>query len=324
MPVITRLAVLVCAVLALALPAAASAAIETKTIDYGPFTIPAGEGEPHNHKTAGMIENQVDFDVEKPCTKCKLISITPDLVYTDDSEANLETGPMLHHTMLAASGGGKSDANCTEFPFNLLGERFFASGNERTAVDISSLPYGYEITKSEDWNMVTELMNWETTEKEVEVRITFKYATGSDANNRENLRPVWLDLDQCSLDSEVSVPSGEESDSHYDWEVNVPGDLIATAGHIHDHGVNVELTNESQEGALLCNSVAGFGGTGYETPDEHPHVSSMGVCLAEEEKPLAELEEGEELRLHAIYDVPEGHHQIDNAMGIMIAYIDPS
>lgn len=324
MSAIKRLAMLPCIALALALPASAGAAITTTTIDYGPFTIPAGEGEPHNHHTAGMIENQVDWDVQKPCTDCKLIAITPDLVYTNGSEANIEDGPMLHHTMLTADGGGKSDATCGgQFPFTTLGERFFASGNERTAVDLTSEPYGYEVTKSEDWNMVTELMNWETTAKEVEVRITFKYATKGDASERENLRPVWLDVDQCSLDSEISVPSGEESDTHYDWEVNVPGDLIATAGHIHDHGVRVELTNESQEGASLCNSVAGFGGTGYETPDEHPHLSSMGVCIGEEE-PLATLEEGEELRLHAIYDVPEGHHEINNAMGIMLAYIDPS
>lgn len=104
----------------------------------------------------------------------------------------------------------------------------------------------------------------------------------------------------------------------------MPGDLIGTAGHIHDHGVNVELTNQSAGGELLCDSVAGFGGPGYVTPDEHPHVSSMGVCLAKEEEPLAVLKKNEELRLHAIYDVPAGHHEIHNAMGIMIAYIDPS
>lgn len=325
MPVMKRLAVLVCALAALATATSANASITETTIDYGPFTIPAGEGEPHNHETAGMIENQIDTNVEKPCTNCTLISITPDLIYTDESEANLETGPMLHHTLLAASGGGKSDATCAGKGPGLLGERFFASGNERTVLDLTSVPYGYEVGgKSETWNMVTELMNWETTEKTVEVRITYKYATGGDASSREGVRPVWLDENQCSLDSKISIPSGEESDTHYDWEVNVPGDLIAAAGHIHDHGIRVELTNESAEGASLCNSVAGFGGTGYETPDEHPHVSSMGVCLAEEEKPLAKLEEGEELRLHTIYDVPEGHHEINNAMGIMLAYIDPS
>jgi hypothetical protein len=320
MPAIKRLAVLACALAAFVPAAGADAAITTTTIDYGPFTIPAGNGEPHNHSTAGMISNEIDTNVQKPCTNCTLISITPDLVYTDGSEANIEDGPMLHHTLLAASGGGKSDATCAGTFVGMLGERFFASGNERTVLDLTSVPYGYEIGGSEQWNMVTELMNWETTKQKVEVRMTYKYATGSDASSRDGVRPVWLDLDQCG-DSEVSVPSGEESDSHYDWEVNVPGELIATAGHIHDHGVRVELTNESAEGASLCNSEAGFGGSGYETPDEHPHVSSMGVCIGE---PLTTLEEDEELRLHAIYDVPEGHHEIHNAMGIMLAYIDES
>jgi len=33
---------------------------------------------------------------------------------------------------------------------------------------------------------------------------------------------------------------------------------------------------------------------------------------------------GDTLRLHGIYNVPEGHHEIDHAMAIAIAYINPS
>jgi len=63
MHVIKRLALLVCALAVLAVPATAGATISTKTIDYGPYTIPAGNGDPHDHENAG---------------------VTPDLVYTDD------------------------------------------------------------------------------------------------------------------------------------------------------------------------------------------------------------------------------------------------
>lgn len=320
MPVFKRLTLLACVVAAFVPATTANAAITTKTIEYGSFTIPAGSGDPHDHDTMGQIKNQIIFNVAKPCTGCTLIGVTPDLVYTDGKKANLDTGPMLHHAMFAAKASGKSDTTCPGTGPGLLGERFFASGNERTAVDIESLPYGYKVASSETWNMVIDLMNWETTSKTVKLKMTYKYATGSDHTSRAPVRPVWLDLDQCSLDSEVSVPSGE-SDSHYDWKATFSGKLIGAAGHIHDHGVNVELTNESTGGTLLCNSVAGYGGPGYETPDGRKHISSMGVCTG---NPISTISKGQTIRLHAIYNVPEGHHEIDDAMGIAIAFINPS
>jgi Stress up-regulated Nod 19 len=320
MSALKRLMLLACALAVFALPATAGAAITTKTIDYGPYTIPAGSGDPHDHDTMGQLKNKIVNNVAKPCTGCTLIGVTPDLVYTDGTKANLSTGPMLHHAMFAASGGGKADVTCAGKGPGLLGERFFASGNERTAVDLQSLPYGYKIGSSETWNMVYDLMNWETTSKTVKIRMTYKYGTGSDHTGRAPVRPVWLDVDQCSLDSEISVPTGL-SDTHYDWKVNLPGKLIAAAGHIHDHGVNIELTNESTGGTLLCNSVAGYGGPGYETPDGRKHISSMGVCTG---NPISTLSKNQTVRLHAIYNVPEGHHPIEDAMGIAIAYINPS
>jgi hypothetical protein len=319
LPGIKRLAVLACAIVAVLVPAAvAQATITTRTIDYGPYTIPAGNGDPHDHDNMGQIANRITTNVAKPCTNCDITAIRPDLVYTDGREANLDSGPMLHHALFAATGGGKADAVCNGTPVGTLGERFFATGNERTDVDLGALRYGYEVGRSETWNMVIDLMNWQTTSKTVRLRITYTYATGTDATSRARLRPVWLDVDGCSTDSLIAVPEGI-SDTHYDWSVNVPGRLILTAGHIHDHGVNMELTNESAGGASLCNSVAGYGETpGYVTPDGRRHVSSMTVCRAD---PIATLTSGQRLRTHTNYNVPAGHHPIDDAMGIMLLYI---
>lgn len=317
MQAIKRLALLVCAIAVFAVPATANATITTKTIDYGPWTIPAGSGDPHDHMSMGMIENKIVSNIAKPCTGCTIIGVTPDLVYSDGTRANIDTGPMLHHAMFAAQSSGKSDVTCGSSGPGLLGERFFASGNERTAVDLTSLPYGYRVNSSETWNMIVDLANWETVEKTVKVRVTWKYATGTDATSRSPLRPVWLDEDGCSMDSLISVPEGL-SDTHYDWKATIGGKLIAAAGHIHDHGVNIELTDKTAGEALLCNSVAGYGGPGYETPDGRKHVSSMSTCIG---NPVATITKGNTLRLHAIYNVPAGHMAVDDAMGIMIAYI---
>jgi stress up-regulated protein Nod 19 len=314
-----RMALLACLVMAAFAPAA-SATITTTTIDYGPYTIPAGNGDPHDHDNMGHLENTIVTNVAKPCTGCTLIGVTPDLVYTDGKKATISEGPMLHHAMFAAQSSGKSDVTCAGKGPGLLGERFFAAGDERTGVDLTSLPYGYKINSSETWNMVYDLMNWATTSKAVKIRMTYKYGTGSDHTGRAPLRPVWLDQAQCTLDSLISVPIGF-SDTHYDWKATFSGKLIAAAGHIHDHGINDELTNQSTGGTLLCNSVAGYGGPGYETPDGRKHISSMSTCTG---NPIATISKKQTLRLHTIYNVPEGHEEIDDAMGIMIAYINPS
>jgi len=321
MPRLKRLAVLACSVIAVLVPAAvANATISTRTIEYGPYTIPAGGGDPHDHDNMGMIANRIDSGVTKPCTDCDIIGVTPELVYTDGRKANVDTGPMLHHTLFAATGEGKADLVCRGTTVGFLGERFFAAGNERTAVDVTELPYGYHIDRSESWNQVVDLMNWATESKTVKIRITWKYATGSDATSRTDVRPLWLDADGCSTDSLISVPLGL-SDTHRDISAPIGGRVIGVAGHIHDHGINVELTNRSAGEALICNSVARYGETpDYITPDGRRHVSSMNVCRG---NPLATIRSRDRLRLHTIYNVPAEHELIDDAMGIMIAYVAP-
>jgi hypothetical protein len=317
MQAIKRLTMLVCALALFAVPATANATITTKTIEYGPWTIPAGSGDPHNHDAMGMISNQIVQNITKPCTGCTIIGVTPDLVYTSGAKATISEGPMLHHAAFMAQSSGKSDVTCGSSGPGLLGERFFATGDERTAVDLTSLPYGYKVNSTETWNMVIDLMNWATTTKTVKLKMTIKYATGTDATSRAPLRPVWFDADGCSFDSLITVPEGL-SDTHKDWKASIGGKLIAAAGHIHDHGVNIEVTNESTGGTVLCNSVAGYGGPGYETPDGRKHVSSMNVCLG---NPISTITKGQTLRLHANYNVPAGHGAVDDAMGIALLYL---
>jgi Stress up-regulated Nod 19 len=319
MPRMRYLAALAFALMALlAIAPAAGATITTRVVEYGPWTIPAGNGDPHDHANAGMITNEIRFNVAKPCSGCKLIAVDPELVYTDGTEANMNRGPMLHHFFFATSG--KRDAVCDGTTVGQIGQRFFASGNERTAIDIERLSYGYEVGSRDTWNMDVDLMNWATETRTVRIKVTFKYATGTDATSRTNLTPWWLDADGCSTDSLIEVPIGF-SDTHREIRAPSAGRLIAAAGHIHDHGVNVELTNQSNREALICNSVARYGETeGYVTPEGRRSVSSMSTCVG---TPVAEISSGQTLRLHTIYEVPVGHPAIDDAMGIMLAFVAP-
>jgi len=320
MPRMRYVAALGCALFAvLALAATAGATITTRVVEYGPWTIPAGAGDPHNHETNGMISNEIRFNVARPCTGCKLIAIDPEMVDASTGrEVNIRTGPMLHHFLFAASN--RTDSTCPGTGSGALGQRFFASGNERTAIDIERLAYGYEVGSRDTWNMDVDLMNWSTESRRVKIKVTFKYATGTDATSRTNITPWWLDVDGCSTDSLIEVPNGF-SDTHREIRAPSAGRLIAAAGHIHDHGLSVELTNQSSSEALICNSVSRSGETeAYVTPEGRRSISSMSTCIG---TPVAEIASGNTLRLHVKYEVPAEHPAINDAMGIMLAFVAP-
>jgi hypothetical protein len=278
----------------------AQATTYTKTVRYGAFTIPAG-----TDTDPGMIHNQLRFAVPRPCSDCYITSFTPNLVYADGSTATMDTGPMLHHVVFTSQF--RQDATCSGTWLGLAGERFFASGNERTKIAFPS-GYGYRVRWYDSWNMLVDLMNHSTSDKTVYVQVTYTYRPSWESVQR--VRPVWLDIDQCG-DSEYSIPSGY-SDTHRDWTVNVPGKLVAMVGHVHGHGVAVEATNESRGGATLCRSEA------TADPMDAHSIMSMSTCTGD---PLAALRSGETVRLHSIYDSP---HAADDVMGIMLGYINPS
>lgn len=277
------------------------ASASTTTVQYGPYTIPgASGGEP------GMLENQLELWTSKPCTGCYVTKMVPNLVYADGSNANVNTGAMLHHIVLASQW--RSDPNCSGDWLGLAGERFFASGNERTTIEFPS-GYGYRVNFWDQWNLIYDLMNMTPNEKTVYVEIEYTYT-----NSADDVSPVWLDIDQCG-DSQYSIPAGY-SDSHWDWDVNRPGNVVAIGGHVHDHGIRIEATNETT-GESICDSVASYGDTPeYIDMNGVARISGMTRCIAD---PVATVSSGDTVRIHSIYDSPEPH---DDVMGIMIAYID--
>ena len=144
----------------------AQAATSTKTVRYGPFTIPAA-----TDMGPGMIHNKLLFGVARPCVDCYITSFTPDLVYGDGTTANMDTGPMLHHAVFTSQW--RPDATCAGSWLGLAGERFFGSGNERTAIKFPA-GYGYRVRYYDSWNLLVDLMNHSTASSQtVYVQVTF-------------------------------------------------------------------------------------------------------------------------------------------------------
>jgi Stress up-regulated Nod 19 len=284
----------------LLLAGAPEAVAATKTVRYGPYTIPAGTME-----LPGMIHNKLQFGVQRPCAACFITSFRPDLVYPDGGRATMATGAMLHHFVLTSQF--QPDATCGNAWLGLAGERLFASGDERTSIRFPS-GYGYRVRWYDSWNLLVDLMNHSSSAQTVYVQVTYTYRSARQAV--KSLRPVWLDIDQCG-DSEYSIPAGF-SDTHWDWNVNVPGNVVAAIGHLHGHGVAVEATNESQGGSSICKSVATL-----DPADVH-HVLAMSTCTGD---PLARVRAGEIVRLHSMY---QSSHPADDVMGIMLLWINPT
>jgi Stress up-regulated Nod 19 len=266
------------------------------TVRYGPYTIPAGTMD-----DPGMIHNRLEFAVKRPCTDCYITAFTPDLVYADGTKATMDQGPMLHHAVWTSQW--RRDATCGSTWLGLAGERFFASGNERTAI---SMPpgYGYRVRWYDSWNMLVDLMNHSPVDKTVYVQVT--YTTRASWESVQSVKPVWLDIDQCG-DSEYAIPAGF-SDTHWDWNVNVPGKVVAALGHVHGHGIAVEAT---RGGTSICRSSATL------DPTNVHNVLAMSTCTGD---PLARVRSGQTVRLHSEY---QSSHAADDVMGIMLTYIRP-
>jgi hypothetical protein len=280
----------------------AQAATSTKVVRYGPFTIPAATTD----TDPGMVHNKLMFGVARPCIDCHITAFTPNLVYADGTRADMETGPMLHHMVLTSQW--RPDATCAGSWLGLAGERFFASGNERTAIDFPA-GYGYRVRYYDSWNLLVDLMNHSTASSQtVYVQVTFTIRPSWESVKR--LKPVWLDIDQCG-DSEYSIPAGY-SDTHSNWKVNVPGKVVAMLGHVHGHGIAVEATNESQGGKSICRSTATL------DPNDVHSVLEMSTCVGD---PLAVLQRDDIVRLHSEYN---STHPADDVMGIMLGYIHPT
>ena len=216
---------------------------------------------------------------------------------------NFDGEAMMHHVVF--TNRARPDATCEN-----RRERFFASGNERTAGVIPA-GYGYRVRPGDSWDTLAHVMNLGDAARTLNIEITFYYAAAD--SGLSEVRPFWLDVDNCS-DSEYSIPAGRSS-TIWDFTATaeLEGRIVAAAGHLHDDGVRIGLRNRTA-GELLCTSRAGFD----TEPSYLGHIEAMSACYGD---PLARVGEGDVLRITSVYDSPVPQ---DDVMGIVLGYLAPA
>jgi hypothetical protein len=261
----------------------------------------------------GMIWNKPVINVQKPCGGCLITGIQAGLEYADGTDANIDTGLWLHHMVLLASGTGKADATCAYgLPQVAVAhpgaERIFASGNERTPVDLTRTGnFGYRLNSADQLHLLVDLMNMNPTAKTVYLTMQYRYVPGAAAGYRP-VRPVWLDAAQCGT-SEVKAQTGAYTLTSRPWTSNVSGTLIQGFGHLHDGGTNVTFENNGQQ---FCDSEARYGTKpGYIEPAgmdhgdgamDHGHAGGSHISEQTECTPGASLKPGDVLTIKGHYD----------------------
>jgi hypothetical protein len=227
---------------------------------------------------------------------------------------------MLHHVVFGKLGA--RDYTCATYrgydgrPRPAFAERFYGLGEERTEIAFPA-GYGYPNRASDLWGLVYMLMNHRNVRDTVYVQYTVRYVVGEPMIS---VRPVWLDVRNCSADPIFSVPGTGAMFSTYarDATFTMPesGRLVAGGAHLHGGGLRLELTNETC-GTGVFTSEPTWGlpvikPVMHENGPKHmtTFASAAGIPVSK----------GDRLRLNAVYENSLPHTRV---MGIMLVYLAP-
>ncbi|HEY2668022.1 MAG TPA: hypothetical protein VGK51_14405 [Actinomycetota bacterium] len=288
-------------------PATAPAQMPTPnvaTVKDGPLPVlPALLGQPFDLVAGVPLVAGLPV-LTSPCSNCYVTGIQIDMVFADGRSANLDSGMMLHHLVLIQPG--LPDTTCPASTLlGALGQRFFASGNERTP---GVLPpgFGYHLG-SGPLLAVFDIMNMSSSPQLVWLVATVSWLPDTTPGIKP-VTPVWLDENNCS-NSTYAIPAGPTSRA-WTWTSTVTGRVVTVGGHVHDGGIETMLTDQTS-GQRICTSHAGYG----TKPAYMGSIESMTTCSHDR---LGTVRAGDVLALDTSYNSPIPKTDV---MGIMIAYV---
>ena len=301
-------------------------------ITYGPFDV-----QPMSEEN-GMIDF-LQIGAAMPCSDCTVTFLRASLEYPNGTYANANTSLWLHHIVLIDHA--YTDTVCGN-NFYGQGQRWFASGNERTPGDISrsgTVPTGYYIGGSDTNIMLVELMNQAMHNQTAVPVIEYEYIEGFPDGFYKSI-PIWMDIGGCGSSDQPAKTNDTFSYTSPSYKANFSAAIVADGGHLHDGGTTLDI-QKNNETTCLCSAYYGQSAGYFDMPgtmylmgdgdvdpfgeaemDTMDHVSEITGCFL----PTMMLEPGDELSIVANYDFTAHMPMLNtdgslaDIMGISIMY----
>ena len=208
-------------------------------------------------------------EIPKPDVDGYIVGIAPNLRLADGTIPGVDVIHLHHGVWLNASA---HDSTAPGLP-----ERFFAAGEEKTAMELP-VGYGYAYHASDNWVVNYMIHNLYPIEQQVWITYDVDFIPGTDpaAASLQPARPIWTDVQNGSIYPVFDVIKGSGANGVFTyptgaasaygtgpalntWKVDRDGVLIATAGHLHPGGLHTDLwLQRNGASAHLFQSVAHY------------------------------------------------------------------
>ncbi|EMC95003.1 hypothetical protein BAUCODRAFT_521522 [Baudoinia panamericana UAMH 10762] len=280
-------------------------------VTYGTYTVPP------RSEDDGMMHFRGRFS--PPCTDCLVTSMLADIRYPNDTVADASTGMWMHHVVFVNLN--RSDSTCPEILPSQ--QRFFASGNERTEVDLTAggaNKLGYAFNATDMLAMQGELMNLLDEAQKVVVSVTWEFIDRSSAiaAGFREVVPYWLDVGGCGNSDKPALPDQAFEYGSPRLHVRAYGEIAFVGGHLHDGGTHIDMLRDDK---VICTMRAAYGKADASV-DGMEHIAHIPVCTD-----VGAVDRNDQWTIKAYYDTIEhppmalDDGSLEPVMGIAIAYV---
>jgi hypothetical protein len=181
---------------------------------------------------------------------------------------------------------------------------------------------GYWVSEGDKFHTLTQHMNMRPQPVRLFVTYTYEYLEGIPPAGWLNIKPVWVDVGNCSH-AAVPVQKGPTFNlTGRTWISYIEGPMLGASGHVHNGGSEVQLVHNGEQAYVLN---FGYGASSepvqspaLENPNPRLHrrqagmpgmkyISNTTICVD-----LGTLKMGDTLRVEASYDTGEYMPMVDN------------
>ena len=234
-------------------------------------------------------------------------------VVTADNEPVSVHSVHLHHAVWVNTE--EDDTTCAGGPWS--GERFFATGKERTPMNLPA-GHGYHWSNAGGdgsgwWNVFHLDPMHGDGENNIFIRLRLGFTTDPTITP---VLPIWLDVNgSCTKNLTFDVPKSDDGKRFRirSDKITLPvsGRMIGSAGHLHDGGLWLKLRNLTRDEDVFTS--------------EAVYGSNMGKWFLAKMTsffglPGKEINPGDELKVTAVYNTSRNWNE---AMGIYQGMLIP-